>query len=330
MIEEGLPDRAITRDLDWGIPLPPEADVLGPGKRIYVWFEAVIGYLSAAKEWAQLQGTPEAWREWWQNPEAESYYFVGKDNIPFHAVIWPAMLIGYGEHNLPTNVPANQYVTFKGSKASKSMGVGRSIGWYGDHLEPDALRFAIASILPEQNDTDLTDEEIVRRINEELVATWGNLVNRVLTITSRNFDGRVPSPQELTAEDQGILDGVDAALTEVGSLIERVELKAGLRAAMDSATTVNVYLNATEPWKLVQTDRGRASTVLWTALQAISGLRVAFSPYLPFTTGPLGAMLGLGVELKDWTRPQLSEGAELGATTPLFRKLEDGILADEP
>lgn len=329
MIDEGLPDRAITRDLEWGIPIPPEADILGSGKRIYVWFEAVIGYLSATKEWAQIQGEPEAWRDWWQNPEAESYYFVGKDNIPFHAVIWPAMLLGYGEHNLPTNVPANQYVTFKGSKASKSMGIGRSIGWYADRLQPDALRFAIASILPEQNDTDLTEEEIVRRINDELVATWGNLVNRVLTITSRNFDGKVPSPGPLSSEDQQIVDGVDSALTEIAALIERVELKAGLRAAMDAATTVNVYLNATEPWKLVKTDRERAGTVLWTALQAISGLRVAFAPYLPFTTDILGDMIGLGAGLDRWERPELPAGTELGEISPLFRKLEDDIISED-
>jgi methionyl-tRNA synthetase len=329
MIDEGLPDRAITRDLEWGIPIPPEADTLGSGKRIYVWFEAVIGYLSAAKEWAQIQGTPEAWRDWWQNPEAESYYFVGKDNIPFHAVIWPAMLIGYGEHNLPTNVPANQNVTFKGSKASKSMGIGRSIGWYADRLEPDALRFAIASVLPEQNDTDLTEDEIIRRINEELVATWGNLVNRVLTITSRNFDGKVPTPGPLTAEDQQIVDGVDSALTEIAALIDRVELKAGLRAAMDAATTVNVYLNATEPWKLVKTHRERAGTVLWTAIQAISGLRVAFAPYLPFTTGTLGGMIGLGPEVNEWGRPDLPAGTALSEIAPLFRKLEDDIISED-
>jgi methionyl-tRNA synthetase len=329
MIDEGLPDRAITRDLEWGIPLPPEADTLGSGKRIYVWFEAVIGYLSAAKEWAQIQGTPEAWRDWWQNPEAESYYFVGKDNIPFHAVIWPAMLIGYGEHNLPTNVPANQYVTFKGSKASKSMGIGRSIGWYADRLEPDALRFAIASVLPEQNDTDLTEEEIIRRINEELVATWGNLVNRVLTITSRNFDGKVPSPGPLTAEDQQIIDGVDDALTEIAALIDRVELKAGLRSAMDAATTVNVYLNATEPWKLVKTEPERAGTVLFTAVQAISGLRVAFAPYLPFTTRTLGSMIGLGPEVNGWRRPDLPAGTTLGEISPLFKKLEDDIISED-
>ncbi|MGQ0848167.1 MAG: methionine--tRNA ligase [Actinomycetota bacterium] len=326
MIDEGLPDRAITRDLTWGVPIPPEADILGEGKRIYVWFEAVIGYLSAAKEWAELHGTPEAWREWWQRPEAESYYFVGKDNIPFHTVIWPAMLMGYGGHNLPTDVPANHFVTFKGAKASKSMGVGRSIGWYAERLEPDALRYAVASVLPEQNDTDLTDEEIVRRINEELVATWGNLVNRVLTITARDFDVRVPEPGDLTPEDKEVLVSVDAALAEVGGLIERVELRAGLRRAMEAATGVNVYLNSTEPWRLVKSDRARAGTVLWTALQAISGLRVAFAPYLPFTSARLGQMLDLGAEVGNWGRPGLTAGARLGHIAPLFTKISDDII----
>ncbi|HSL26792.1 MAG TPA: methionine--tRNA ligase [Acidimicrobiia bacterium] len=333
--EEGLQDRAITRDLTWGVPIPPESDTIGEGKRIYVWFDAVIGYLSAAKEWAQRQGSPEAWREWWQNPDAESYYFIGKDNIVFHAVIWPCQLLGYGELNLPTNVPANQYVTFKGDKASASRGVGRPIGWYADRLEPDALRYAIAASLPEHNDLDLTDEEIARRVNEELVATWGNLVNRVLTITSRNFDGRVPVAADLTDQDRAIIAGVDMALGVVGGLIEKVELRAALRTAMEAASTVNIYLNATEPWKLVNTDRNRAATVLWTALQAIAGLRVTFAPYLPFTTAQLGGMLGLGPGQPDWRRPALESASRLGEISPLFAKippetLEDtGIIADE-
>ncbi|MGH8927075.1 MAG: methionine--tRNA ligase [Acidimicrobiia bacterium] len=329
MIDEGLPDRAITRDLEWGVPIPPEADTLGPGKRIYVWFEAVIGYLSAAKEWAQLKADPEAWREWWQNPEAESYYFVGKDNIPFHTVIWPAMLMGYGEHNLPTNVPANQYVTFRGAKASKSLGVGRSIGWYAERLEPDALRYAIAAVLPEQNDTDLTDAEIVRRINDELVATWGNLVNRVLTITARNFDGQVPAPGELEDQDRHVLAAIDQALIDEAGLIEAVELRAGLRIAMEAAGAVNFYLNATEPWKLVKTDPSRAATVLWTALQAIAGLRIAFAPFLPFTTESLGVMIGAGAEIGGWIRPELKAGTELGEISPLYTKLEDDIIIGE-
>lgn len=324
MIEEGMPERAITRDIEWGVEVP--VDDLGPGKRIYVWFDAVIGYLSAAKEWAQRSGDPEAWRRWWEDPEAESYYFVGKDNIPFHTVIWPAMLLGYGGLNLPTDVPANQYITFKGAKASKSKGVGRSIGWYAERLEPDALRYAIASILPEQNDTDLSDEEIIRRINDELVATWGNLVNRVLSLATANFDGKVPNPDVLTGEDQALIAGVDEALTAVASHIEAVELRAGLRTAMDAATEVNVYLNANAPWKIVKEDRKRAETILWTAIQAISGIRVALSPYLPFTTPRVGEMLGLSGAVEGWQRPPVEAGTALGLVEPLFVKLETDAL----
>jgi methionyl-tRNA synthetase len=324
MIEEGMPERAITRDIEWGVEVP--VNDLGPGKRIYVWFDAVIGYLSAAKEWAQRSGDAEAWRRWWEDPEAESYYFVGKDNIPFHAVIWPAMLLGYGGLNLPTNVPANQYITFKGAKASKSKGVGRSIGWYAERLQPDALRYAIASVLPEQNDTDLSDDEIIRRINDELVATWGNLVNRVLSLTAANFDGKVPEPDELTGEDQALLASVDQGLIAVAGHIEAVELRAGLRAAMDAATGVNVYLNANAPWKVVKDDPKRAETILWTAIQAIAGIRVALSPYLPFTTPKVGQMLGLSGEVDSWQRPLVKPGTALGMVEPLFVKLDSDAL----
>ena len=324
MVNEGLPDRAITRDIEWGVEVP--VDDLGPGKRIYVWFDAVIGYLSAAKEWAQLSKDPEAWRRWWEDPEAESYYFVGKDNIPFHTVIWPGMLLGYGGLNLPTDVPANQYVTFGSEKASASRGVGRSMGWYAERLEPDALRYAIASVLPEQNDTDLSDEEIIRRINDELVATWGNLVNRVLSLTANNFDGRVPDPGELTGEDQSLLSNVDHTLEAVARHIGAVELRAGLRAAMEAATEVNVYLNANAPWKLIKENPKRAETILWTAIQAISGIRVALSPYLPFTTPKVGEMLGLPGAVEGWERPTVPAGTALGKVNPLFAKLEDDAL----
>ncbi|HSO49805.1 MAG TPA: methionine--tRNA ligase, partial [Acidimicrobiia bacterium] len=326
MIDEGMPERAITRDIEWGVEVP--VDDLGPGKRIYVWFDAVIGYLSAAKEWAASTDDPDAWKRWWEDPAAESYYFVGKDNIPFHAVIWPAMLMGYGGLNLPTDVPANQYITFKGKKASKSQGVGRSMGWYAERLEPDAIRYAIAAVLPEQNDTDLSDDEIIRRVNEELVATWGNLVNRVLSISERTFDGQVPMPGPLTAADQALIDGIDRALVVGAAHIEAVELRAGLRSAMDAATEVNAYLNSEEPWRVLKEDRERGATILWTALQAISGIRVALSPYLPWTTGQVGKMLGIRPEVTGWERPPVEGGIKLGRILPLFTKLEPDALDD--
>ena len=325
-LTEDMPKRSITRDLDWGVDLP--VDDLGPGKKIYVWFDAVIGYLSASIEWASLTGDPEAWKKWWQDPSAESYYFVGKDNIPFHAVIWPAMLIGHGGLNLPTELPANQYLTFKGDKASASRGIGRSIAWYAERIQPDAIRYAIASVLPEQNDTDFSDEELIRRVNEELVATWGNLVNRVLSMSDGNFEGQVPNPGELTEEDREIVELGARTLDEVGRRIEAVELKAGLRTGMEAAAQVNAYLNATEPWHVVKNDTMRGGTILWAAIQAIAAIRVALYPYLPFSAGRIGEMLGTGPQIDAWVTPTVPGGTALGPVEPLFTKLEPEVLED--
>ena len=316
-VEDGLHDRAITRDLDWGVDVP--VDDLGPGKRIYVWFEAVIGYLSASKEWAQVQGDPEAWRDWWEGDEARSVYFIGKDNIPFHTIIWPGMLLGYGGLNLPTDVPANQYVTFKGGKASASRGVGLTIGEGLDLFQADALRYALAASLPEQSDTDLSIDEIARRINEELVATWGNLVNRVLSMVYSTCGGVVPAVGGRTADDLAVLAAVDGALDAVTDLIERVELRAALRTGMDAAATVNAYLNATEPWKLARSDPERAQAVLGTALAAVAGVRVALSPYLPFSTMALDDELG---PVDAWQRREPVPGSPIGKPAPLFAKVD--------
>ncbi|HEU4320211.1 MAG TPA: methionine--tRNA ligase [Acidimicrobiia bacterium] len=323
---EDMPKRSITRDLEWGVDLP--VDDLGPGKKIYVWFDAVIGYLSASIEWASHTDDPDAWEKWWKDPDAESYYFVGKDNIPFHAVIWPAMLIGHGGLNLPTDLPANQYLTFKGDKASASRGIGRSIAWYAERVQPDALRYAIASVLPEQNDTDFSDEELIRRVNDELVATWGNLVNRVLSMSARNFAGKVPEPGDLTDEDKAIVDLGSRVLDDVAARIEKAELKAGLRAAMDAAAEVNVYLNATEPWKALKEDPERAATVLWSAIQAIAAIRIALYPYLPHSAAEIGEMLGTGPDILSWSAPDIPGGIELGEVRPLFAKLDEDSLQD--
>lgn len=317
-VEEGLHDRAITRDIEWGIDLP--VDDLGPGKRIYVWYDAVIGYLSASKEWAANSGDPEAWRNWWENPDARSFYFIGKDNIPFHALFWPAQLMGYGGSlNLPTNVPANQYVTFKGGKASASRGIGLTIQEALDQFQPDAIRFALAAAFPEQADTEISEEEIARRVNEELVATWGNLVNRVLSMTHKNCDGQVPEAGERTTEDQRLLDEIDQALVDAAAQFEAVELRAALRTAMAAAQAVNTYLNATEPWRLTKTDAARGRDVLHVALSAINGVRVLFAPFLPFSGAQLEDLLG---PVTGWAREELVAGAPIGKPTPLFKKIE--------
>ncbi len=325
-IEEGLQDRAITRDLDWGVTVP--VDGFGDDKRIYVWFEAVIGYLSAAKEWARRQGDPEAWRDWWEGDDARSVYFIGKDNVPFHTIIWPAMLTGYGDLNLPTDVPANQYLTFKGGKASASRGVGLTIGEGLRLFEPDALRYALAASFPEQSDTDISVEEIARRTNDELVATWGNLVNRVLSMVNAMCDGVVPEPGDRTDVDLALLAGVDAALVTAADQIDRVELRAALRTAMEAAAEVNAYLNVTEPWKLARTDPGRARVVLGTALDAVNGVRVAFSPYLPFSSSVLEEVLG---PVEGWRRSELSPGRPIDKPAPLFAKVDlEALESGEP
>ncbi len=321
-IEEGLQDRAITRDIDWGVDIP--VDDLGPGKKIYVWFDAVIGYLSAAKEWAKIHGNPGAWKDWWHNEHAEHVYFIGKDNIPFHTIIWPAMLMGYGGLQLPTNVPANQYVTFKGGKASASRGVGLTIGEALDRYEPDALRYALAANLPEQNDTDMSEDEIARRINDELVATWGNLVNRVLSLTHKNFAGSIPAPGSLDDQDLRLLGTVDAALETASDQLEKVELRAALRTAMDAAQEINVYLNSTEPWKTAKTDPERTATTLFVALSAINGVKVAMAPYLPVSSQRVHEMLGHKGAVEDhlWNREDLEPGTPLGEVVPLFKKID--------
>ena len=330
-VREGLHERAITRDLAWGIPIPPELDISTEEsqKRIYVWFEAVIGYLSASKEWARNSGDPDAWKAWWENPEAESYYFIGKDNVPFHAVFWPSYLMGYNHDsdrplNLPTDVPANQYVTFRGSKASKSRGVGKSLLDYLETYGPDELRYALATILPEQADTDLAEDELVRRVNDELVATWGNLVNRVLSMTRKNFDGVVPEPGELDDRDRKLLTSVDEHLVEQARLMERVEQRQALKEALAAAQATNGYLNELEPWRTAKEDRERTASTLWTALQAISGINVGFAPYTPFASQRLHEWLGGDGKLIDhgWARAAVPAGTELGKPTPLFAKME--------
>jgi len=321
-VEEGLHDRAITRDLDWGVSIPVED--LGAGKRIYVWFEAFIGYVSASREWAQARGEPEAWRRWWEDPQALTYYFIGKDNIFYHTIFWPAVLMGYGSLNLPTDVPANQFVTFKGEKASKSESVGESVLSYLERYEPDGIRYGLAANLPENADTDLTEAELVRRINDELVATWGNLVNRVLALTYRNFAGRVPAPGPLDERDERMLQRAREAVDEAGAQIEAVKLKAALATAMATAQEANAYLNETAPWKTAKTDETRTATSLYTALCVINALKVALYPFLPFSSQKIHEYLGLAgdVSAGGWEARPPVPGTLLQQPQPLFKKIE--------
>ena len=317
-VKDGLQDRAITRDLDWGIKIP--VDDLGPGKKIYVWFEAVIGYLSASKEWANLQGDVNIWKEWWENPEAESYYFIGKDNVPFHAVIWPSILLGYKGLNLPTNVPANQYILIKGEKASASRGVGKSLDDYLDEWNPDALRYALASVLPEQADSEISEEEMIRRNNEELVAAWGNLVQRVFSQVNNNFD----KIQEISEEDdldKKLIMNFEEAYKNIGILIEKVELKSALQESMRCVSLVNAYLNETEPWKIIKNDTKKAGRILYTSLQAIDSCANLLYPFMPVTSENVRGAIPKITECK-WGVNEIKRGVELGQLELLFKKFD--------
>jgi methionyl-tRNA synthetase len=354
-----LKPRPITRDLDWGVPIPVPGYEDLPDKRIYVWFDAVIGYLSASIEWAANRGTPDAWRDWWQNPDAEHVYFMGKDNIVFHTVIWPSVLLGYGEGGvygagrgaleLPDNVASSEFLTMEGKKFSSSRGVEILVRDFLSRYDPDALRYFISIAGPESQDTDFTWSEFVRRNNDELVATWGNLVNRALQSAYKNF-GAVPDPGPLAEADKALLAEVERGFESVGSLIEAARFKNALQEAMRLASLGNQYIAEQAPWERLADDRERAATILYVALRAIDSLKLLLAPFLPFSSQRLHELLGYEgvlagplefrtVEEEDgrehvvltgdyegwvgrWEPSELQPGQVLPEPAPLFAKLD--------
>ena len=324
---EGLKDRAITRDLDWGVVVPQ------PGferKRIYVWFEAVIGYLSASKEWAKLQGDEDAWKAFWVG-DARSFYFIGKDNIFFHTLIWPAMLMGYDGLNLPYDIPANEFLTIEGKKLSTSR--GRAI-WLHDYLEryePDPLRYALAANMPESGDSDFSWREFLRRNNNELVATYGNLAHRILTFAYRNFEGAVPTPGELDERSQGLIHKAQATLDAVDNLLYRCQFKEAVKEAMSLAQEANRYLDEQAPWKTIKTEREMTAKSAYTILSVLAALKTIFYPFLPFSSEKLHYFLGFDGSVKEagWKVQFLPAGQKLRQPQPLFVKLDEDIVAKE-
>jgi methionyl-tRNA synthetase len=271
-LEEGLKDRAITRDIEWGVAVPQ------PGfehKRIYVWFEAVIGYLSASQEWAKLGGREDRWRDFWQK-EAKSYYFIGKDNIPFHTMVWPAMLMGYVGLNLPYDVPANEFLTLENRQLSTSRAWAVWLPDYLERYDPDPLRYLMAANMPETGDTDFSWREFVRRNNDELVANYGNLAHRALTFTHRHFDGRVPVPGELDDASKALLDEAESTLNSVDDSLYHCHFREGIKAAMSLAQQTNRYLEEKSPWKTVKHDKESCATAIFVSLSVISYLKTAF------------------------------------------------------
>jgi methionyl-tRNA synthetase len=326
-LEDGLRDRAITRDIEWGIPVPVKGF---EQKRIYVWFEAVIGYLSASKEWAVSKGNPEKWRDFWQK-DCRSYYFIGKDNIAFHTIIWPAQLMGYGGLNLPYDVPANEFITIEAKKASKSHNWGVWMPDYLNNYAPDPLRYFLSINMPETSDTDFSWEEYVRRNNDELVATYGNLVHRVLTFTYRNFDGKVPATTEVDTTSRQLNILTDTVFLEVDSLLSRCNFKQAIKRAMDLAHEANRYLDEKAPWKAFKTDKQAAADSLYIALRTISALKTMLYPFLPFSSQTLHEYLGFKGRIEDagWQIQTPPPGQNLLQPQPLFTKLDDEIVERE-
>jgi methionyl-tRNA synthetase len=362
-----LKPRAMTRDLDWGVPIPLEGYEEQEDKRIYVWFDAVIGYLSASIEWAQNRGTPDAWREWWQNPAAEHAYFMGKDNIVFHTVIWPGTLIGYGDDGeygagrgdleLPDNIVSSEFLTMEGKQFSSSRGIVILVRDFLSRYDADALRYFLSIAGPETQDTDFTWSEFVRRNNDELVATWGNLVNRSVQSAYRNF-GAVPHPGTLTDSDNQLLAEVEGGFESVGALIEAARFKNALQEIMRLAGLGNQYITEQAPWTLLETDRERSATILYVSLRAIDSLKVLLTPFLPFSSQRLHELLGYEgtiagpLEFRTvreddgkehvvltgeyegwdgrWEPSQLPPGQVLREPQPLFAKLDaEKVVAEE-
>ena len=374
---EDIRPRAMTRDIDWGIPVPGWEDQ--PTKRLYVWFDAVIGYLSASIEWARRTGDPEAWRKWWNDPEALSYYFMGKDNIVFHSQIWPAELLGYngqgakggapgdlGVLNLPTEVVSSEFLTMEGKKFSSSHGIVIYVRDFLSRYQADALRYFISAAGPETSDSDFTWAEFVRRTNGELVAGWGNLVNRTASMIAKKF-GEIPAPGELQDIDRALLDAIEAGFETVGNLIRHHRQKAALSEAMRLVGEANKYVTDTEPFKLKAPEqRERLATVLWTLAQAVADLNLMLSPFLPHAANDIDRVMGGSGEIAPmprieevaeldpqvlpadfegrsgypiitgdytkvptWERHPITAGTPIAKPTPVFVKLDEAIVEEE-
>ncbi len=361
-IDHGLIGRAVTRDMDWGIPVPVDEGY--DEKVLYVWFEAVIGYLSATIEWAHNEDDDDAWRDWWQDPAARTLYFIGKDNVPFHTIFWPAQLLGarglYSDNphatlNLPYDVPANEFMNMEEQKISGSRNWGVWMLDALDRYDPDPLRYYLTTNMPETRDSDWSWRGFIERNNNELVANWGNLVNRVLNMTQRYFGGVVPEPGALTEVDEALLAAIDDGFNSVAALYDACKFRAAVQEVLRLATLVNQYLQETSPWSTAASDPATTGRTLYIALQAISGLKTLWAPVLPFSSqavhellGEAGALFGEAAvrEFREATRSHLAltyDGAEavghwdrdivpagrqLPPPRPLFKKLEPA-LADE-
>jgi methionyl-tRNA synthetase len=330
-IKEGLSDRAITRDITWGVPVPlPGYE----GKVLYVWFDAPIGYISATQVWAKRLGQPEKWKEYWLNPKTKLVHFIGKDNIVFHAIVWPAMLMAQDGYILPADVPANEFLNLEGRKFSTSRNFAVWLHEYLEKFPPDPLRYAMAANLPEGKDADFSWKELQTRNNSELADILGNFINRTLTFVKKNYANRVPARGALNERDQRTLELLQSWPQRLSEFYERYEFRRATQELMDLARHANKYFNDEEPWRTLKTDRPRCDTTLHICLHLCKALAVLMAPTLPFSAARLWKMLNLAgtVEKQDWlTTPvvPLPANHELNEPEILFTKIEDETIAPE-
>lgn len=319
-LKEGLKDRAITRDLQWGVEIPLDGY---EDKRIYVWFEAVIGYLSTSIEWSRLIGKEKEWEKFWKDENCKHYYFLGKDNIPFHTLIWPSMLMGYGGLNLPYDVPANEYLSFGGEKFSKSRGIGVEVLDFLKYFSADSLRYYLSVNMPETHDANFSWKDFIRKNNDELVGILGNFINRVLTFTSRHF-------KETPKGDRGIEEvrnKIEEVKKEVEESIENCKFKAGMRAIMHLARFGNRYIDVKAPWKLIKEDEEKCGDVLRACLFIVKSLCILMHPYLPFASKRLWNMMGYKNDLEKVSWEEIlvppKHGIKIGKSDILFKKISE-------
>lgn len=320
-LESGLKDRAITRDITWGVEIPLEGY---DNKRIYVWFEAVIGYFSTSKEWARRKGEEEKWKDFWMDESCRHYYFLGKDNIPFHTIIWPAILMGYGGLNLPYDVPANEFLKWGGEQFSKSRGISIAVPDILQKFDPDQVRYYLSINMPETRDADFTLDDFVRRNNDELVSTLGNFIHRALSFTHKNY-GEIPELKELSDKDKEALEKIEAQVNEVAKLIERCQFKKAMKSVMELAHYGNRYFDARAPWSLLKENREECGTVLHVCCRMVKALCISMSPFLPFSAERLWNMLGYegSVTVLKWDEAfsEIQPGQSLERPVPIFKKL---------
>ena len=329
-INDGLRPRAVTRDLDWGIPVPVEG---ADGKVLYVWFDAPIGYISSTKEWARANG--KDWEPYWKDEETTLLHFIGKDNIVFHCIIFPAMLKAEGSYILPKNVPANEFLNLEGQKLSTSKNWAV---WLPDYLkafpdQQDVLRYVLTATAPETKDNDFTWKDFQARNNNELVAVYGNFINRVLVLTHKYYSGKVPQLKELTGADKGVLGELSTTPKEIQQSLDRFRFREASQILMNLARSGNKYLADEEPWKVIKTNPERVQTIMYTALQIASGLSVLSEPFLPHTAEKLQKMLRLD-PIPSWQDVRqghtlLASGHCIGKPSLLFTKIEDPEIEEQ-